>query len=109
MAQDTLEGLCLSAGLGTPWDSPQRAGGGVRGKGRLHVSTESAAPATEFRMKRKTMSTSTIQDVRLSTQPNQQSVPTRNITNKEYKIKKQVLRCLTGAKTSVHAGLRQIV
>ncbi|MEQ2301683.1 hypothetical protein AMECASPLE_038603 [Ameca splendens] len=28
-AQDTLEGLCLSAGLGTTWASPGGAGGGV--------------------------------------------------------------------------------
>ncbi|KAI3363925.1 hypothetical protein L3Q82_001517 [Scortum barcoo] len=27
--QDTLERLCLSAGLGTPWDPPGRAGGSV--------------------------------------------------------------------------------
>ncbi|MED6244602.1 hypothetical protein ATANTOWER_017993 [Ataeniobius toweri] len=43
-AQDTLEGLCLSAGLGTPWAPPGGAGGGVWGEGRLGVSAESAAP-----------------------------------------------------------------
>ncbi|MEQ2268578.1 hypothetical protein XENORESO_013202, partial [Xenotaenia resolanae] len=55
-AQDTLEGLCLWAGLGTPWAPPGRAGGGVWGEGRLGVSTESAAPAIRFRIKRKTTS-----------------------------------------------------
>ncbi|MEQ2284189.1 hypothetical protein AMECASPLE_018994 [Ameca splendens] len=49
-AQDTLEGLCLSAGLGTPWASPGGAGGGVWGEGRLGVSAESAAPATRSRI-----------------------------------------------------------
>ncbi|MEQ2234458.1 hypothetical protein ILYODFUR_032011 [Ilyodon furcidens] len=44
-AQDTLEGLCLLAGLGTPPPAPP----GVAGGG---VSTESAAPATWFRIKR---------------------------------------------------------
>ncbi|MEQ2159325.1 hypothetical protein GOODEAATRI_021659 [Goodea atripinnis] len=59
-AQDTLEGLCLSAGLGTPWTPPRRTGGGgVWGEGCLGVSAESAAPATRFRIKRKTTSTST--------------------------------------------------
>ncbi|MEQ2300058.1 hypothetical protein AMECASPLE_021440 [Ameca splendens] len=58
MAQDTLEGLCLLAGLGMPWAPPRGAGGGVWGEGRLGVSAESAAPATRFRIKRKTTSTS---------------------------------------------------
>ncbi|KAK5601159.1 hypothetical protein CRENBAI_003406 [Crenichthys baileyi] len=49
-AQDTLEGLCLSAGLVTPWAPPGGAGGGVWGEGRLGVSAESAAPATRFRI-----------------------------------------------------------
>ncbi|MEQ2274327.1 hypothetical protein XENORESO_018498 [Xenotaenia resolanae] len=53
-AQDMLEGLCLSAGLGTPWAPPGGAGGGVWGEGRLGVSAESAAPATRSRIKRKT-------------------------------------------------------
>ncbi|MEQ2250263.1 hypothetical protein ILYODFUR_038152, partial [Ilyodon furcidens] len=57
-AQDTLEGLCLSAGLGTPWAPPGGAGGGVWGEGRLGVSAESAAPAIWSRIKRKTTSTS---------------------------------------------------
>ncbi|MED6278956.1 hypothetical protein CHARACLAT_029407 [Characodon lateralis] len=57
--QDTLEGLCLSAGLGMPWAPPGGAGRGVWGEGRLGVSVESAAPATRSRMKRKTTSTST--------------------------------------------------
>ncbi|MEQ2234047.1 hypothetical protein ILYODFUR_027883 [Ilyodon furcidens] len=35
-AQDMLEELCLSAGLGMPWDSPGRAGGSVCGEGRLY-------------------------------------------------------------------------
>ncbi|MEQ2290014.1 hypothetical protein AMECASPLE_039007 [Ameca splendens] len=39
-AQNTLRGLCLSAGLGTPWAPP---GGGVWGERRLGVS---AAPTT---------------------------------------------------------------
>ncbi|MED6239787.1 hypothetical protein ATANTOWER_011159 [Ataeniobius toweri] len=50
-AQDTLEGLCLLASLGTPWAPP---GGGVWGEGSLGVSTESAAPATRSRMTWKT-------------------------------------------------------
>ncbi|MEQ2196852.1 hypothetical protein XENOCAPTIV_015562 [Xenoophorus captivus] len=58
LAQDMLEGLCLSTSLGTPWASPGGAGGGVWGEGSLGVSTQSAAPATRFRIKRKTMSTS---------------------------------------------------
>ncbi|MED6236919.1 hypothetical protein ATANTOWER_016138 [Ataeniobius toweri] len=49
-AQDTLEGLCLSAGLGTPWAPPGGAGGGVSGEGRLGVCAESAAPATRSRI-----------------------------------------------------------
>ncbi|MEQ2296538.1 Tetratricopeptide repeat protein 30A [Ameca splendens] len=49
-AQDTLEGLCLSAGLGTPWAPPGGDGGGVWGEGRLGVSAESAAPATWSRI-----------------------------------------------------------
>ena len=56
--QDTLEGLYLSAGLGTPRDSPGRAGGSGWGEGRLGFSVEAAAPATWTRMKRKTTSTS---------------------------------------------------
>ncbi|MEQ2251622.1 hypothetical protein ILYODFUR_013056 [Ilyodon furcidens] len=52
-AQDTLEGLCLSAGLGTPWAPPGGAGGGVWGEGRLGVSAESAAPATRSRIMRR--------------------------------------------------------
>ncbi|MEQ2297775.1 hypothetical protein AMECASPLE_038108 [Ameca splendens] len=58
MAQDTLEGLCLLAGLGTPWPPPGGAGGGVWGEGCLGVSAESAAPATRSRIKWKTTSTS---------------------------------------------------
>ncbi|MED6246040.1 hypothetical protein ATANTOWER_012027 [Ataeniobius toweri] len=49
-AQDTLEGLCLSAGLGTPWAPPGGAGRGVWGEGHLGVSAESAAPATRSRI-----------------------------------------------------------
>ncbi|MEQ2196190.1 hypothetical protein XENOCAPTIV_025991 [Xenoophorus captivus] len=45
-AQDALEGLCLSAGLGAPWAPPGGAGGGVLGEGHLGVSAECAAPAT---------------------------------------------------------------
>ncbi|KAI3368497.1 hypothetical protein L3Q82_025510 [Scortum barcoo] len=36
--QDTLERLCLSAGLGTPRDPPGRAGGSVWGEGSLGIS-----------------------------------------------------------------------
>ncbi|MEQ2193817.1 hypothetical protein XENOCAPTIV_015096, partial [Xenoophorus captivus] len=53
-ARNTLDGLCLSAGLGTPWAPPGGAGGGVWGEGRLGVSAESAAPATRSWIKRKT-------------------------------------------------------
>ncbi|KAI3369611.1 hypothetical protein L3Q82_025321 [Scortum barcoo] len=41
--QDTLERLCLSAGLGTPRDPPGRAGGSVWGKGGLGISAQTAA------------------------------------------------------------------
>ena len=44
--QDMLERLCRSAGLGTPWDPPGRAGGSVRGEGGLGVPAQAAAPAT---------------------------------------------------------------
>ncbi|MEQ2255380.1 hypothetical protein ILYODFUR_013344 [Ilyodon furcidens] len=47
MAQDTLEGLCLSASLGMHWASPRGAGGGVWGKGSLGISAESAGPRDE--------------------------------------------------------------
>ncbi|MEQ2303973.1 hypothetical protein AMECASPLE_022236 [Ameca splendens] len=50
-AQDTLEGLCLLASLGTPWAPP---GGGVWGEGRLGVSAESAAPAISGRRRDET-------------------------------------------------------
>ncbi|KAI3352628.1 hypothetical protein L3Q82_019215 [Scortum barcoo] len=36
--QDTLERLCLSAGLGTPRGPPRRAGGSVWGEGSLGIS-----------------------------------------------------------------------
>ncbi|MED6283016.1 hypothetical protein CHARACLAT_004411 [Characodon lateralis] len=64
-AQDTLEGLCLSAGLGTPWAPPGGAGRGVWGEGRLGISAESAAPATRSRIKRKTTSTREDQEIEL--------------------------------------------
>ncbi|KAK3507901.1 hypothetical protein QTP70_002530 [Hemibagrus guttatus] len=35
--QDTLERLCLSADLGTPWDPSGRAGGSVWGEGSLGI------------------------------------------------------------------------
>ena len=44
--QDTLERLCLSAGLGTPQGPSGRAGGSGRGQGRLGSSAQAAAPAT---------------------------------------------------------------
>ncbi|MEQ2181323.1 hypothetical protein GOODEAATRI_010381 [Goodea atripinnis] len=54
-AQDTLEGQCLLAGLGTPWAHPGGAGGGVWGEGSKGVSTESAGLGIQSRMKWKTM------------------------------------------------------
>ncbi len=51
--QDTLEGLCLPAVLGTPWGPPRGAGGGVRGSGGLGISARNAASATRPRMKQK--------------------------------------------------------
>ncbi|MEQ2238496.1 hypothetical protein ILYODFUR_033736, partial [Ilyodon furcidens] len=63
-AHDTLEGFCLSAGLGTPWAPPGGTGGGVWGERRLVVSAESAAPATRSRIKRKTTSTSLIMSLK---------------------------------------------
>ena len=57
--QDTLEGLYLLAGLGTPRDSPGRAGGSGWGEGRLGFSAEAAAPMTRTRIKQMTTSTST--------------------------------------------------
>ncbi|MED6243916.1 hypothetical protein ATANTOWER_029952 [Ataeniobius toweri] len=45
-AQDTLEGLCFSAGLETPWASPRGTGGGVWAEGRLGVSALTAALVT---------------------------------------------------------------
>ncbi|KAI3363604.1 hypothetical protein L3Q82_001233 [Scortum barcoo] len=41
--QDTLERLCLSAGLGTPRGPPGRAGGSVWGEGSLGISAQTAA------------------------------------------------------------------
>ncbi|KAI3363409.1 hypothetical protein L3Q82_012024 [Scortum barcoo] len=41
--QDTLEKLCLSAGLGTPLGPPGRAGGSVWGEGSLGISAQTAA------------------------------------------------------------------
>ncbi|MEQ2315297.1 hypothetical protein AMECASPLE_020860 [Ameca splendens] len=58
-AQDTLGGLCLSAGLGAPWASPGGDGGGVWEEGSLSVSIESAAPTTWSRIKQKMTITST--------------------------------------------------
>ncbi|MED6271823.1 hypothetical protein CHARACLAT_024240 [Characodon lateralis] len=59
MAQDTLDGLCLSAGLGALWVPHGGAGGGVWGEGGLGVSAESAAPVTRSQMKQTSTSTST--------------------------------------------------
>ncbi|KAI3375720.1 hypothetical protein L3Q82_003724 [Scortum barcoo] len=50
--QDTLERLCLSAGLGTPRGPPGRAGGSVWGEGSLGISAQTAASATRSRTKR---------------------------------------------------------
>ncbi|KAI3363776.1 hypothetical protein L3Q82_001209 [Scortum barcoo] len=50
--QDTLEKLCLSAGLGTPRGPPGRAGGSVWGEGSLGISAQTAASATRSRTKR---------------------------------------------------------
>ncbi|KAI3369110.1 hypothetical protein L3Q82_026075, partial [Scortum barcoo] len=44
--QDTLERLCLSAGLGTPRGPPGRAGGSVWGEGSLGISAQTAASTT---------------------------------------------------------------
>ncbi|KAJ0068126.1 hypothetical protein NL108_016284 [Boleophthalmus pectinirostris] len=51
--QDTLEGLCFSAGLGTPRGPPRRAGGRVRGKESLGVPAQTAASATRPRISRR--------------------------------------------------------
>ncbi|MEQ2221319.1 hypothetical protein ILYODFUR_014610 [Ilyodon furcidens] len=59
-AQDTLEGPCFSAGLGTSWAPPGGVGGGVWGEGRLGVCAESAALATRSQIKRKTTSTNRV-------------------------------------------------
>ncbi|XP_061589443.1 uncharacterized protein LOC133454734 [Cololabis saira] len=53
--QDTLERLCLSAGLGTPRTPPGRAGGSVWGEGSLGIPAEAATPATRERIKREKM------------------------------------------------------
>ncbi|KAI3358217.1 hypothetical protein L3Q82_003220 [Scortum barcoo] len=50
--QDTLEKLCLSAGLGTPRGPPGRAGGSVWGEGSLGISAQTAASATRSQTKR---------------------------------------------------------
>ncbi|KAI3374835.1 hypothetical protein L3Q82_021373 [Scortum barcoo] len=44
--KDTLERLCLSAGLGTPRGPPGRAGGSVWGEGSLGIFAQTAASAT---------------------------------------------------------------
>ena len=48
--QDTLEGLHLPVGLGTPWDPPGRAGGSGWGEEGLGFLAEAAAPATRTRI-----------------------------------------------------------
>ena len=48
--QDTLEWLCRSAGLGTPWDSPGGARGSLRGEGSLGVPAQAPAPATRSQL-----------------------------------------------------------
>ncbi|PWA27561.1 hypothetical protein CCH79_00000087 [Gambusia affinis] len=47
--QDTLEGLCFSAGLGMPWDSPGGAGRSGWGEGSLGLPSEAATPTTRPR------------------------------------------------------------
>ena len=44
--QDTPEGLCLSAGMGTPRDPPRRSGWG---DGSLGFLAQAAAPVTRHR------------------------------------------------------------
>ncbi|PWA15275.1 hypothetical protein CCH79_00008546 [Gambusia affinis] len=51
--QDMLEGLCLSAGLGTPWDSSGGAGRSDWGEGSLGLPSEAATPATRPRISRR--------------------------------------------------------
>ena len=46
--QDTLEGLHLSAGLGTPRYPPRGAGGSGRGQTPLVLVDDFAAPATQI-------------------------------------------------------------
>lgn len=45
-----LERLCLSAGLGAPWNTPLRVGGSVCGEETLGIS---AAPTNQFQIKRR--------------------------------------------------------
>ncbi|KAI3354637.1 hypothetical protein L3Q82_019141, partial [Scortum barcoo] len=53
--QDTLERLCLSAGLGMPRGPPGRAGGSVWGEGSLGISAQTAASVTRSRIKQMKM------------------------------------------------------
>ena len=50
--QDTLERLCLSAGLGTPQYSPGGGRGGGWGERGLSLFAQSAAPAVRTRIGR---------------------------------------------------------
>ncbi|KAK5603308.1 hypothetical protein CRENBAI_010549 [Crenichthys baileyi] len=49
-AQDTLEGLCLSAGLGTPWAPPEELEEVSGERDFFGVSAESADPTTRSRI-----------------------------------------------------------
>ncbi|KAI3360913.1 hypothetical protein L3Q82_013126 [Scortum barcoo] len=53
--QDTLERLCLSAGLGMPWESPWKSWRKCWGEGSLGISAQTAASATRSRIKRMKM------------------------------------------------------
>lgn len=47
LTQDTLEGLHVSAGLGTAWNSPKGTGEPGWGEGSLVFLAEAAAPVTQ--------------------------------------------------------------
>lgn len=49
-SQDTLEGLCLPDGLGTPWGNPRRASGSDRGEVGLGFPVKDTAPSNQTRI-----------------------------------------------------------